>query len=73
MCFVVTWAALLPGEGSHLPVGRVVCVVAHTLHLWEAQDFVRPGPTVHLQRAGHRLITISTMLLLTHHILTALF
>lgn len=45
MYFVVTWAALLPREDSHLPVGRVVCVMAHTLHPWEAEDFVCPGPT----------------------------
>jgi len=38
MYFVVTWAALLLREGSHLPVGSVVCVVAHTLLPWDAQN-----------------------------------
>lgn len=44
MYFVVTWAALLPTEGSYLPAGRVVCVVPPTLHPWEAKDFVCPDP-----------------------------
>ena len=73
MYFVVTWAALLPREGSHLPLGRLLCVVAHTLHPWEAEDFVCPGPPAQLERAGHCLIPLTTTLLLAHHLLTALF